>query len=100
MALYHVWLASSGLTVTTKEGNAVRIMPGSTLDDSTLGTAGAWVPPPDAWTLRPMDAASQTNLQNAVAAAKAALSPSGAVVPGLPGGFPASIPIWTSAQGG
>jgi hypothetical protein len=92
MAKYYVYPGSAGLTAVTKDGNAIRIPPGATLDDTTL--IGGWTPPPCAWTLRPLDATAQTNLQNAVAAAKAALSPTGAVVPGLPAGFPASIPIW------
>jgi hypothetical protein len=94
MARYYVFPASAGLTVVTKEGIALRIPPGATLDDATLGTAGAWVPLCCAWTLRPLDATAQTNLQNAIASAKTALSPNGSVVPGLPAGFPASVPIW------
>jgi hypothetical protein len=94
MARYFVFPASSGLTVLTKDGIALRVPPGATLDDTSLGAAGAWVPLPCAWTLRPLDAAAQTNLQNAIANAKTALSPNGSVVPGLPAGFPASVPIW------
>jgi hypothetical protein len=95
VARYYVFPASAGLTVKTKDGIAAFIGPGTTLDDSILGTAGSWVPPPDAWTLRPWDAVAQTNLQNSIAATKAAISPNGTVMPGLPAGFPASVPIWS-----
>jgi hypothetical protein len=94
LARYFVFPASAGLTVKTSSGVAAFVPPGSTLDDAILGTPGTWVPPPDAWTLRPWDAVAQTNLQNSIAATKAAISPSGTVMPGLPAGFPASVPIW------
>jgi hypothetical protein len=94
LARYYVFPAAAGLAVTTATGIALRVMPGTTLDDVIFGTAGAWTPPPDAWTLRPLDATAQTNLQNAIASAKTALSPNGSVVPGLPAGFPSSVPIW------
>jgi hypothetical protein len=94
LARYFVFPASAGLALTAASGQLWRVMPGTTLDDSLLGAAGAWTPPPDAWTLRPVDSVAQTNLQNSIAAAKAALSPSGSVVPGLPGGWPVSVPLW------
>jgi hypothetical protein len=94
MARYFVFPASAGLTVKTKDGIAAFVPPGATLDDALLGTAGAWTPLPCAWTLRPLDATAQTNLQNAIATTKAAISPSGTVMPGLPAGFPTSVPIW------
>jgi hypothetical protein len=83
--------------VTAASGQLLRFGPGTTLDDSILGTPGAWTPLPCAWTLRPLDATAQTNLQNAIAALKAAISPNGSVLPGLPAGFPASVPIWQYA---
>jgi hypothetical protein len=94
MARYYIYPASSGLTVTTAAGQLWRVMPGTTLDDSILGAAGAWVPLPCAWTLRPLDATAQSNLQTAIANLKAAISPNGSVLPGLPAGFPASVPLW------
>jgi hypothetical protein len=95
MARYFVYAASAGLTVKTSSGVAALIPPGTTLDDALLGTPGAWVPLPCAWTLRPWDATAQTNLQNSIAATKAAVSPSGTIVPGLPAGFPTSVPLWS-----
>jgi hypothetical protein len=94
LARYFVFPASAGLTVKTSSGVAAFVPPGATLDDALLGTAGAWVPLPCAWTLRPLDAVAQTNLQNAIAATKASVSPSGSIVPGLPGGWPTSVPLW------
>ena len=95
MARYFVWPASAGLTVKTSSGVALFVPPGATLDDTLLGAAGAWVPLPCCWTLRPMDSTAQTNLQNSIAATKASVSPSGSIVPGLPAGFPASVPLWS-----
>ena len=95
MARYFVWPASAGLTVKTSSGVALLVPPGATLDDALLGAAGAWVPLPCAWTLRPLDATAQANLQNSIASTKAAISPNGTVMPGLPAGFPASVPIWS-----
>jgi hypothetical protein len=94
LARYFVFPASAGLAVTAASGQLLRFGPGSVLDDALLGTAGAWVPLPCAWTLRPLDATAQTNLQNAIATLKAAISPNGSVLPGLPAGFPVSVPIW------
>jgi hypothetical protein len=82
------------LSVKTKDGIAAFVPPGATLDDTLLGAAGSWVPLPCCWTLRPLDVTAQTNLQNAIAATKAAVSPSGTIVPGLPGGWPVSVPLW------
>ena len=95
MARYFVFPASAGLTVKTSSGVALFVPPGATLDDTLLGAAGAWVPLPCCWTLRPMDSTAQTNLQNSIAATKASVSPSGSIVPGLPAGFPASVPLWS-----
>ena len=95
MARYFVWPASAGLTVKTSSGVALFVPPGATLDDTLLGAAGAWVPLPCCWTLRPMDSTAQTNLQTSIAATKASVSPSGSIVPGLPAGFPASVPLWS-----
>jgi len=97
VARYYVFPASAGLTVTTAAGAPAFVPPGAVLDDALLGPAGAWVPLPCAWTLRPLDAAAQTNLQNSIATTKAAVSPNGTVVSGLPSGFPATVPIWQFA---
>jgi hypothetical protein len=95
VARYFVFPASAGLTVRTKDGVAAFVPPGATLDDALLGTAGSWTPLPCAWTLRPLHATAQTNLQSAIANLKAAISPSGTVLPGLPAGWPTSVPIWS-----
>ena len=94
MARYFVFPASAGLTVKTSSGVAAFVPPGATLDDALLGAPGSWTPLPCAWTLRPLDATAQTNLQNSIATTKASVSPNGSSVPGLPAGWPTSVPLW------
>jgi hypothetical protein len=94
------YVAGPGLTYTDTNGVQQHFAPhGTVLDAANPVQAfpANFVPPPDAYTLWPMDAAAQTAIQNAIAA-RAAMAPQppggGATIPGLPDGLPVSVPIW------
>lgn len=89
-----------GLGITFRDtGGALRYAPHGTVLDSSVDNQGFpvnFVPPPDAYTLKPMDSAAQTAIQNAIAAQPS----SGGTIPGLPAGLPATVPIWNPSMGG
>jgi hypothetical protein len=93
MARYYLNPAADGLTYTSKDGVLVHALPGTFFDTATTPLPSNWTVPPDCWSIWPCDVAAQSALQASCDAKKAAMG-GVSVCPGLPGGFPDSIPIF------